>query len=144
MAERDEIDATRVSAPRPALRSATLLLAPVADGRMGTPAVFDVDDGDGAWMHSLTLDAVERRADDVLWIRYRVAPNVDCIGSDGMDVFEVVVALSIVGAALASVTRRIGAPSPGARAHLEPRLVRDRELDCTQLLRTRERAVVDA
>jgi riboflavin biosynthesis pyrimidine reductase len=53
----------------------SLLVAPVADGRMGTPALFDVDDGvDGEevtpWR--LALEAVERRPDDVLWLRYRV------------------------------------------------------------------------
>ena len=53
----------------------SLLLAPVADGRMGTPALFDVDEGD-ATPYRLALDAVERRADDVLWLRYRVeAPS---------------------------------------------------------------------
>jgi 2,5-diamino-6-(ribosylamino)-4(3H)-pyrimidinone 5'-phosphate reductase len=50
----------------------SLLLAPVADGRIGTPALFDVDDGDDAAPHRLALEGVERRADDVLWLRYRV------------------------------------------------------------------------
>jgi 2,5-diamino-6-(ribosylamino)-4(3H)-pyrimidinone 5'-phosphate reductase len=49
----------------------SLLLAPVADGRMGTPALFD-DDGDDVMAHRLALEGVERRADDVLWLRYRV------------------------------------------------------------------------
>lgn len=49
----------------------SLLVAPVADGRVGTPALFDMD-GDGVTPHGLALDSVERRADDVLWIRYRV------------------------------------------------------------------------
>lgn len=49
----------------------SLLLAPVADGRMGTPALFD-DDGDDVTPRRLALEAVERRADDVLWLRYRV------------------------------------------------------------------------
>lgn len=49
----------------------SLLVAPVADGRMGTPALFDVD-GDDAAPCRLALEAVERRADDVLWLRYRV------------------------------------------------------------------------
>jgi riboflavin biosynthesis pyrimidine reductase len=49
----------------------SLLLAPVADGRMGTPALFDVDGGDVTpWR--LALEAVEQRADGVLWLRYRV------------------------------------------------------------------------
>src|SRR5215218_6405510 len=49
----------------------SLLLAPVADGRMGTPALFDID-GDDVSPYRLALDSVERRADDVLWLRYRV------------------------------------------------------------------------
>ncbi|MDB4947834.1 MAG: bifunctional deaminase-reductase domain protein [Gemmatimonadetes bacterium] len=51
----------------------SLLLAPVADGRTGTPALFDVDgDGGGAAPRRLALQSVERRADDVVWLRYRV------------------------------------------------------------------------
>ena len=50
----------------------SLLVAPVVDGRMGTPAVFDEDE-DRAAFHRLALEAVERRADDILWLRYRVA-----------------------------------------------------------------------
>jgi 2,5-diamino-6-(ribosylamino)-4(3H)-pyrimidinone 5'-phosphate reductase len=49
----------------------SVLIAPVVDGRMGTPALFDVD-CDDATPHRLALEAVERRADDVLWLRYRV------------------------------------------------------------------------
>ena len=49
----------------------SLLVAPVADGRVGTPTVFDVA-GEGATPRRLVLDGVERRADDVLWLRYRV------------------------------------------------------------------------
>jgi 2,5-diamino-6-(ribosylamino)-4(3H)-pyrimidinone 5'-phosphate reductase len=49
----------------------SLLLAPVADGRMRMPALFDVD-GDGVPPRRLALEAVERRDDDVLWLRYRV------------------------------------------------------------------------
>lgn len=48
----------------------SLLVAPIADGRIGTPALFDVE-GDFV-PRRLTLEAVERRADDVLWLRYRV------------------------------------------------------------------------
>ncbi|MBW3629067.1 MAG: RibD family protein [Gemmatimonadetes bacterium] len=48
----------------------SVLVAPVVDGRMGTPAVFDFTDD--APRHRLALDTVERRADDVLWLRYRV------------------------------------------------------------------------
>jgi len=50
----------------------SLLLAPVADGRVGTPALFDVH-GDGVAPRRLALESVERRADDVIWLRYRVA-----------------------------------------------------------------------
>ncbi|HSU16163.1 RibD family protein [Longimicrobium sp.] len=49
----------------------SLLLAPVADGRMGTPALFDLDAGHDT-RYRLALESVERRADDVLWLRYRV------------------------------------------------------------------------
>jgi 2,5-diamino-6-(ribosylamino)-4(3H)-pyrimidinone 5'-phosphate reductase len=49
----------------------SLLVAPVADGRLGTPALFDFD-GDGVTPHRLVLASVERRADDVVWLRYRV------------------------------------------------------------------------
>lgn len=50
----------------------SVLVAPVVDGRTGTPAVFDFD-GD-APRYRLSLQAVEPRADDVLWLRYRVEP----------------------------------------------------------------------
>jgi riboflavin biosynthesis pyrimidine reductase len=49
----------------------SVLVAPLVDGRIGTPALFDVDGDDGA-PRRLVLDHVERRADDVLWLRYRV------------------------------------------------------------------------
>jgi riboflavin biosynthesis pyrimidine reductase len=52
----------------------SLLVAPVADGRVGTPALFDVD-GDDVTPHRLALEAVERSADDVLWLRYRIQPR---------------------------------------------------------------------
>jgi riboflavin biosynthesis pyrimidine reductase len=52
----------------------SVLVAPVVDGRMGTPALFD-DDGDEVTPHRLALESVERRADDVLWLRYRVDPT---------------------------------------------------------------------
>jgi 2,5-diamino-6-(ribosylamino)-4(3H)-pyrimidinone 5'-phosphate reductase len=48
----------------------SLLLAPVADGRSGTAALFDTDSN--APPSRLALEAVERRADDVVWLRYRV------------------------------------------------------------------------
>ncbi len=49
----------------------SVLVAPVADGRIGTPALFDVD-GDDLSPQRLALKAVERRADDVLWLHYHV------------------------------------------------------------------------
>jgi hypothetical protein len=48
-----------------------VLVAPVADGRVGTAALFDVE-GENVTPRRLALEAVERRADDVLWLRYRV------------------------------------------------------------------------
>lgn len=51
----------------------SLLVAPVADGRVGTPALFDVD-GDRAAPRRLALESVERRGSGVLWLRYRVEP----------------------------------------------------------------------
>jgi riboflavin biosynthesis pyrimidine reductase len=49
------------------------LLVPVADGRIGTPALFDVD-GEDVAPRRLALESVERRASDVLRLRYRVEP----------------------------------------------------------------------
>ncbi|MFL5562639.1 MAG: dihydrofolate reductase family protein [Gemmatimonadaceae bacterium] len=49
----------------------SVLVSPVADGRIGTPALFDVE-GDDVRPARLTLDRVETRADGVLWLRYRV------------------------------------------------------------------------
>jgi riboflavin biosynthesis pyrimidine reductase len=49
----------------------SLLVAPVAHGRVGAPTLFDVA-GDGSAPHRLALEGAERRADDVLWLRYRV------------------------------------------------------------------------
>ena len=52
----------------------SLLVAPVADGRAGTPSVFDTARDDFA-PRRLALESVERRAGDVLWLRYRVEPR---------------------------------------------------------------------
>jgi len=49
----------------------SVLIAPVADGRVGTPTVFDVL-GDDVTPRRLVLDGVERRADDVVWLRYHL------------------------------------------------------------------------
>jgi 2,5-diamino-6-(ribosylamino)-4(3H)-pyrimidinone 5'-phosphate reductase len=54
----------------------SVLVAPTVDGRVGTPALFDLD-GDGVAPGRLTLEHVEHRADDVLWLRYRVEPRSD-------------------------------------------------------------------
>lgn len=48
----------------------SLLISPVVDGRVGTATVFDVS-GDAA-PRRLALQGVERRAHDMLWLRYRV------------------------------------------------------------------------
>lgn len=47
----------------------SVLVAPIADGRVGLPALFD--DADAAPC-KLALIGVEQRADDMLWLRYRV------------------------------------------------------------------------
>ena len=52
----------------------SLLVAPVADGRVGTPALFDVAE-EGIVPRRLALEHVERRVDDVLWLRYRVVAS---------------------------------------------------------------------
>ena len=48
----------------------SVLISPVADARIGTPALFDVA-ADRVTPRRLMLDAVERRG-DFLWLRYRV------------------------------------------------------------------------
>ena len=52
----------------------SVLVTPVVDGRVDTPALFDVEGGAFS-PQRLALEAVERRADDVLWLRYRVVPR---------------------------------------------------------------------
>lgn len=47
----------------------SLLLAPVADGRIGAASLFDIADG-LVTPHRLTLDGVEQRANGILWLRY--------------------------------------------------------------------------
>ena len=51
----------------------SVLVAPVVDGRMGTPTLFDVGEGAGVAPQRLELVSVERRADDVLWMKYLVS-----------------------------------------------------------------------
>jgi riboflavin biosynthesis pyrimidine reductase len=50
----------------------SVLVAPVVDARIGTPALFDVDESDEVAPQRLVLEQVEQRADDMLWLRYRV------------------------------------------------------------------------
>lgn len=50
----------------------SLLVAPVADGRVGTPALFDID-GENVTPRRVALEAVERCEGDILWLRYRVS-----------------------------------------------------------------------
>jgi riboflavin biosynthesis pyrimidine reductase len=52
----------------------SLLVAPVADGRIGTPTTFDVL-GDDVAPRRVALHEIERRTDDVLWLRYRVVDS---------------------------------------------------------------------
>ena len=49
----------------------SVLVAPVVDGRIGTPALFDIDE-DRVTPRRIELDSVEKRADGLLWLRYRV------------------------------------------------------------------------
>jgi len=49
----------------------SLLVAPVADGGVGTPSLFDAREGPGP-ARRLKLLSVERRRGDLLWVRYRV------------------------------------------------------------------------
>lgn len=48
----------------------SVLVAPVADGAVGTPTLFDASEPGPA--RRLALRAVERRSGDVVWLRYRV------------------------------------------------------------------------
>ncbi|WP_242359964.1 RibD family protein [Anaeromyxobacter sp. SG17] len=49
----------------------SVLVAPVADGGVGTPTLFDAREGPGPARH-LKLVSVERRRGDLLWVRYRI------------------------------------------------------------------------
>ncbi|MDB4887421.1 MAG: bifunctional deaminase-reductase domain protein [Gemmatimonadetes bacterium] len=49
----------------------SLLVAPVVDGTVGRASIFDVAEK-GVTPQRLRLEEVERRADDMLWLRYRV------------------------------------------------------------------------
>jgi RibD C-terminal domain len=66
----------------------SLLVAPVVDGRIGLPTAFDIL-GDDVASRRVALEEAERRADDVLWLRYpgrvadrpRDAPRLDNLGA---------------------------------------------------------------
>jgi 2,5-diamino-6-(ribosylamino)-4(3H)-pyrimidinone 5'-phosphate reductase len=49
----------------------SVLVAPIADGSVGTPSLFDVKEGQGPVRH-LKLLSVEKRKGDVVWLRYKV------------------------------------------------------------------------
>ena len=49
----------------------SVLIVPVSDGRVDTPTLFDID-GNAVTPRKLALVAVEHRAADVVWLRYRV------------------------------------------------------------------------
>ncbi len=54
-----------------AIDELSLLVAPVADGGVGTPTLFDAREGPGPAL-GLTLLSAERRRGGLLWVRYRV------------------------------------------------------------------------
>ena len=50
----------------------SLLLAPIADGTLGTPTVFDALPGTAPWTAAkLSLTLVKRLPGGLLWLRYR-------------------------------------------------------------------------
>jgi len=49
----------------------SVLIAPVADGGVGAPSLFDARRGSGV-ARRLKLLSAERRPGDLLWVRYRV------------------------------------------------------------------------
>jgi 2,5-diamino-6-(ribosylamino)-4(3H)-pyrimidinone 5'-phosphate reductase len=49
----------------------SILVAPVADGSIGTPTLFDVDDR-RAPARSLKLMSIDKRAGGIVWLRYKV------------------------------------------------------------------------
>jgi riboflavin biosynthesis pyrimidine reductase len=54
-----------------AIDELSVLVAPVADGGVGTPTLFDAREGPGP-ARNLALVSVERRRGGLLWVRYRV------------------------------------------------------------------------
>jgi 2,5-diamino-6-(ribosylamino)-4(3H)-pyrimidinone 5'-phosphate reductase len=54
----------------------SLVLAPVADGTIGNPSVFEVEEGFGRRKAThFKLQSVKKIYDDFLWIRYKVITN---------------------------------------------------------------------
>lgn len=51
----------------------SVLVAPVADGSIGTPTLFDVAGRSPA--RKLKLMSIEKRRGDIIWLRYKVVPN---------------------------------------------------------------------
>ena len=49
----------------------SVLIGPVADGSIGTPSLFDVENRRSP-ARRLKLLSMEKRADDILWLRYKV------------------------------------------------------------------------
>ncbi|MFP2958463.1 RibD family protein [Myxococcus sp. 1LA] len=49
----------------------SILVAPIADGSIGTPSLFDAKEGKGPTRH-LKLVSFERRSGDMLWLRYKL------------------------------------------------------------------------
>ena len=49
----------------------SILIGPVADGSIGTPSLFDVDDRRSP-ARPLRLLSIARRAGDIVWLRYKV------------------------------------------------------------------------
>jgi 2,5-diamino-6-(ribosylamino)-4(3H)-pyrimidinone 5'-phosphate reductase len=97
-----------------AIDELSLLIAPVADGGVGTPTLFDAREGPGPARH-LKLMSVERRRGDLLWVRYEVRRPRRVSAQHG-DV-PAAATSSLVAAAAAHDAR--GAPrsggGPGAR-----------------------------
>lgn len=49
----------------------SVLVAPIADGAIGTPSLFDAREGRGPARH-LKLVSVEKRKGDLVWLRYKL------------------------------------------------------------------------
>jgi len=49
----------------------SILIGPVADGSTGTASLFDVEDQHSP-ARNLKLISIEKRADDFVWLRYKV------------------------------------------------------------------------